>query len=524
MNAQSLKTIIAVNLAVLLLVSVLLIDLLVVANGQKTFIRDKTQAGIMLASEIRPYLFQGRHPQKSRVKNSLDTGDRQNIQRSASLAGISATVIIAANGNILYSDIPNDAPVRDDLIKLAARTYKTGNSCRIFSGKTWGVFLVRNQYLLMSRPILSDNDAVAAGVGMVIDLEAFYARQRGSQAMIFVYGFLNILTLTVLGTYLISRAAVRPIHRLAKIAEGYKEDNEFRPFLDREKNEFRQLSSSLNRMVKRISEDKQQLQASLNNLENANWQIKQRQNELIRAEKLASVGRLSAGIAHEIGNPVGIVLGYLDMLGREGLNEAEKNDYIKRCESEINRINAIIRELLDFSRPSPQAEDATSIHQIITETINMLDVQPLMKSVTTRLCLEAAHHHVYAVPGKLRQVFINLLINAADAVSMNNGAAEEPFVEIATINRSAADTDTHSAGSDFIDVTITDNGPGIADKDMENIFDPFYTTKEPGKGTGLGLSVCFMIVENMGGQINADSPPAGGTTITVRLPVADIET
>ncbi|MDY6903165.1 MAG: ATP-binding protein [Thermodesulfobacteriota bacterium] len=514
MNAQSLKTIIALNLAILLLAAAILIDLIIVATGQKNFIQTRMEKSCLLAAGIQTDLLENGYLKKQQIiplasfmKTRLD------------LAGFASAIILKPDGSILYSDA-SEKPFQRQLSALAAQTLQTGGVMMDFNDKTWGVFLLRHRYLLLSRPLLWGGDTSAAAVGMAVDLAPFYARQRDNQPLILIYGLFNVLLLTFLGTYVVSRAAVKPINRLVKIAEGYREDSALSPFYDKGKNEFRQLSRSLNRMVNRIAEDKHQLQTSLANLENANMEIKKRQHELIRAEKLASVGRLSAGIAHEIGNPIGIVLGYLEMLAQPGLTDTETADYLKRCESEIHRINTIIRELLDFSRPSPQTEEIVAVHDIIKESLSLLEVQPLMKSVTTRLTLQADNDQIYAASDKIRQVFINLLINAADAVSLNNDG-QEPIVDIITETRLSEPEARFSNGADWLDIAIKDNGPGIADKDMDSIFDPFYTTKEPGKGTGLGLSVCFMIIEGLEGRIKAESTPGTGTTVTVSLPLAN---
>ena len=334
--------------------------------------------------------------------------------------------------------------------------------------------------------------------------------------LIMFYSMINIIILVALGTYAISRSIIRPINGLVRRAEGHQSHDGFDFFYSRGRNEFRRLSNSLNKMVDRIEGDKRQLEKSLVSLEQANQEIKERQNELIRAEKLASVGRLSAGIAHEIGNPIGIVLGYLDILKNADITETEKTDYIARCQNEIQKINKIIRELLDFSRPSGKdAIEKVSVHALLQETLDLLAVQPVMRNITKNLELSAACDHVAAFPDKLRQVFVNLLLNAADAMSGN--PVDRPG-EI-TIQTSTAGNE--AGQPDSLIITISDTGPGIREEDLEAIFDPFFTTKAPGYGTGLGLYVCYMIIDNIHGSISVDNRPGGGAVLTIRLPLSD---
>jgi signal transduction histidine kinase len=229
------------------------------------------------------------------------------------------------------------------------------------------------------------------------------------------------------------------------------------------------------------------------------------------------VGRLSAGIAHEIGNPIGIVIGYLELLKQADIAEDEKKEYIQRTEEEIERINTIIRQLLEISRPSNAGRMAVAVHDLIQDTANVLQAQPLTSSIELSLDLSAGEHTVWADPNPLRQVFLNLIINAADAVA-GQGKDAGGKLNIST----RLENDTHPVTRSicaFLKISFTDDGPGIAEESLGNIFDPFFTTKDPGKGTGLGLSVSFMIVESLGGKMSSFSEEGRGTTMTISLPL-----
>jgi signal transduction histidine kinase len=261
-------------------------------------------------------------------------------------------------------------------------------------------------------------------------------------------------------------------------------------------------------MLRRLEENKRELQSHISSLEKANRELQQAQDEIIRSEKLASVGKLAAGIAHEIGNPIGIIIGYLDLLNSEDITEVEKKDFLNRIESEITRVNRIIRQLLDFSRPSSGEPAKTRVHDMVKMTLSMLGPQPMMESVRTALELKAQNDTVLADPNQLQQVFLNIIMNAADALAEGKEEGEEKWLTIKS---------ERIGGS--IELRFFDNGHGIPEKELLRIFDPFYTTKEPGKGTGLGLSVCYRIVEGLGGAIRAESKTGEGTTIIVSLPL-----
>jgi signal transduction histidine kinase len=245
--------------------------------------------------------------------------------------------------------------------------------------------------------------------------------------------------------------------------------------------------------------------------------VKKAQRDIIRTEKLASVGRLSAGIAHEIGNPIGIVIGYLELLRQTDITEDERAEYIQRTEDEVERINSIIRQLLEVSRPSNSGRMAVSVHNIVQDTADVLHVQPLMSNIELVLDLAAENDTVLADPNQLRQVFLNLVINAADAISGDEKLTGGQL-KLSTSLEKNGDQDNQDA-TDQLKILFADNGPGIAEENLSNIFDPFFTTKDPGRGTGLGLSVSFMIVESLGGKMTGTSEPGKGTTMVISLPL-----
>jgi signal transduction histidine kinase len=210
-------------------------------------------------------------------------------------------------------------------------------------------------------------------------------------------------------------------------------------------------------------------------------------------------------------------MGYLELLRQPEVSEEEKNDIVHRTAAEIGRINKIIRQMLDLSRPSHEGAQLTNVHRIIDDITDVVTCQPLMSGISVQHRLEAENDLVFADPNQLRQVFLNLFINAADAVASH--ASGEKGELIVTTATAVGDSDASAGQGEQLIITFSDNGAGIEAENLGNIFDPFFTTKEPGKGTGLGLSVSFMIIESMGGRITADSEKGRGTTMTIALPL-----
>ena len=327
---------------------------------------------------------------------------------------------------------------------------------------------------------------------------------------------MNSIILTVAGLYRIFRIYLHPIDRIVRQADDYGLNEDIFFTFRREDDELNRLSSALNRMLKRIAEDQQKLKESVASLEKANEELKEAQNDVVRAEKMASVGRLAAGIAHEIGNPIGIVLGYLELIRQPDLDPDELLDFAQRAEKEIQRINTIIRQLLDLARPKENKPQQTSIHAVLEDMVGMMGMQPMMNNIRFDLALEAKQDSLWINAEQLRQVFLNLLLNAGDAIR-DEKRSSPGRIEIRTWNEHPGIAETPTV----LAVSFEDNGKGIASDQIESVFDPFYTTKEPGKGTGLGLAVSYMVIEKMGGTISVQSRLEEGTRFTIILPIGN---
>jgi signal transduction histidine kinase len=512
---RGLRTKIAFNLAVLFLVAMLLINIVVMMTAKRDIIRKEVSRGHFMVSTLSADLLDI----LNLSTQSVPQASRAQVFGLLAEGGVSGAMVVGKNKErVAYGQI--STALQNELLKHARSTIQSQERATHFFGTSWGVFWKHHRDLIISSP-LQQNGHIVAGVSIVLPLKGIYTTLRRSQKMLFVYLFLNTIILTFIGIYRLSKVYFLPLARLASRAEDYHEDDEMLFSVRKEDNELHKLSASLNSMLRRISADKEKLRSTVNSLESANLELKKAQEEIIRAEKLASVGRLSAGIAHEIGNPIGIVMGYLDLLKQKDTPDSEKAEYIQRTEDEIERINTIIRQLLEISRPSKAGLKVVAVHDLIDDIAQVLNVQPLMSNIELECILEAQNDTVLADANQLRQVFLNLIINAADAISAAGNAANGKLVIKSGLV--AEKQDPSGKPKQFLKITFMDNGPGISEENIGNIFDPFYTTKEPGKGTGLGLSVSFMIVQGFGGEMTVHSEKGEGTSLTILLPVIEGE-
>jgi PAS domain S-box-containing protein len=267
--------------------------------------------------------------------------------------------------------------------------------------------------------------------------------------------------------------------------------------------------------------------------------------KLVESEKLASVGRLAAGVAHEINNPLGLISGYVEIMKtKEGLDEDEAGS-LEIVLEEVDRIARIVKNLLAFARPPSPGVETCCINDVVKRLFALLGRRAHLGGVTLDADLEEPMPDVHAPGGEIEQVFLNIMMNSIEAmpsggtlrvtstvrtgpVDIRNGsgvhggkkgqveAAQTPpdYDSVGTTRSSEGHRETDA----WVEVVFSDTGLGIPEENLGRIFDPFFTTKEVGKGSGLGLSVSYGIVKKYGGSINVSSRPGAGTTFTVYLP------
>lgn len=232
------------------------------------------------------------------------------------------------------------------------------------------------------------------------------------------------------------------------------------------------------------------------------------EQELSRSEKLAAVGVLAAGVAHEIGNPLASISSLAETIGRKSHDQYTKKE-IEVMISHIERISKIVRELVDFSRPPRYEPRKVQINNIVREAVSLSKYDKKLKGIDIISELEEDIPETQTVREKLLQVFMNMVWNSADAVNSKDGKGKLLIT-------------TRSDNNKRLKITFTDDGVGMSKEEIRRAFEPFYTTKNVGKGAGLGLFVSYGIIKNLGGSIEVESQKGKGTTFTIILPIEDI--
>jgi two-component system, NtrC family, sensor kinase len=335
------------------------------------------------------------------------------------------------------------------------------------------------------------------------------ARAAPLVRLVGLYTALVALALLVIAYFALTRLIVRPLDALARSAERVAGGGARRLAVPKTSvRELSELGASLGVMTERLLHEEDKLRRKIDEVERATERLKEAQDRLVRSERLASVGRLAAGLAHEIGNPISALMGLEDLVLAGGLTAEEEHDFMKRMRKETERIHRILRDLLQFARPAAQplaGEDEPTPGDVDTaarDTAALVAPQRSLQDVSLELEIEPGLPAVSLGHEQLMQVILNLVMNAADAVGAGGN------VRVAAARTGAS-----------VRLLVEDDGPGVDPRVQAQLFEPFVTTKDVGKGTGLGLAVCRGLIEAAGGSITLDTEYARGARFVVDLPI-----
>jgi len=262
---------------------------------------------------------------------------------------------------------------------------------------------------------------------------------------------------------------------------------------------------------------------------------------LVRAERLATTGRLAAGIAHEVGNPLAAIATYAQVLRQRSGNAAGLVEPVDALQREIERIDRIVRGLLDYARPRRSTPDAVRVDRVLDDVVRLVRDQGLLRRVDVAWDLETGAGGVRADRHDLEQAFVNLILNAVDAMegvgTLRLRARTFPGASLASVHvrrrddaegavfehvpsaRALAWLDRQRPMGQVLQVVVADSGPGVPAADADRVFEPFYSTKVPGRGTGLGLAIVAQTIEALGGTIWVQPAREGGAAFVLLLPL-----
>jgi len=357
--------------------------------------------------------------------------------------------------------------------------------------------------------------ALALGVSAVVLLYDVLDPRYAAVYISVLIG-IDVIVLVAYVAYQINAVVARPLREAIAAAEAVADGNLTRRIPPADTVEFANLATSINRMTDRLIEDR---------------------DHLVHVEKMASIGRLASGIAHEIGNPLAAITGYAHLL--RDADSPNAREAVAGLERESERIDRIVRGLLDYARAKPRSSGRVEVNDVARNVVDLLLNQGVLKSIDLHFSPAKRAAHVTAERHNLEQMLVNLLLNAVDAMQgrgslslvlrtwtrehLLSGAHREsdPATRHSSVpgpraTRWLAESGAHHV----ITIAVADSGPGIPEADVDRVFEPFYSTKDPGKGTGLGLAIVARSVENAGGTIWVSRSREGGAAFRVLLPIA----
>jgi signal transduction histidine kinase len=373
-----------------------------------------------------------------------------------------------------------------------------------------GVISADGAVFLRVNRVLRNRTAVGT-TGLVLSLSAEKARLERSRQLFMAYFAIDFILLLGFGSFILSRIVVTPISRLLIATEKITGGQYGQKIRVSGSAEMARLAESFNDMSTTLLQKEQEVNGHVAALEKANSELHQAREEAVRTEKMASIGLLAAGMAHEIGTPLASIMGYAELVSGEPLDNGTIQDYARRISNDCGRIDRIVRGLLDYSRPRSCIVEPCDICKLVTKTHEMLVQQGAFKGINVTTSCDELLPDVCVDPHQLQQVLINLILNSRDAVQ-SDGKIIVRIKGTATVSSSGQ--------PDGIRIEVLDNGSGIPEDQLSRIFDPFFTTKPPGKGTGLGLAISARIIEGFGGKITVQSKQGKGTGFFIWLPVA----
>lgn len=416
--------------------------------------------------------------------------------RDAALAEAHAVATVV--GSTIASGTAPDELLEPPVVAIADRERCVGRHCDLLQGGDRETRLVTRDSTVFGIATSRDSSTIVA-------LPEFEERQKRARGFLWPFFLIDAIFVLALGYAFFTYLIVRPLRAIGVATTRAAEGDFASPITRLPRNEFGEVGRSFNRMLEEIEQGRSRLEDKVAEVESANARLASTQASLVRSEKLASVGQLSAGIAHEVGNPLAAISGYVELLSGVELDPNEREEVLERVSKQVVRIRSIIRNLLDFSRSDEDLHPMPiAVGSAVSDAVSLVEAMPRARDIDI---VREGDAKALAVHNHLVQVMLNLLVNAVDAYGGDPGVVR---VDV-----------TESEGR--VRIRVADDGPGIPQAELTRIFDPFFTTKDVGEGTGLGLSICQRLIEDLDGALEVESEVQGGTTFTIDLPAAETD-
>ena len=392
---------------------------------------------------------------------------------------------------------------------IGTRVSKEVNTAVLKEGKAWidRAFVVNDWYITAYEPIKNIDNKII-GILYVGMLEKPYIDTTKQVMLTFtVMASLCVVLLLVI-LYFSTTRIINPLQKMVVATQEIAKGDLSHKVEVNSKDEIGYLAESFNQMTEDLKSANQKLiewgKTLEKKVEERTKELTKMQAHLFQSEKLASLGKLSAGIAHEINNPLGGVLIYSHLLLEDTDKSSPHYENLKKIVKETSRCKDIVKGLLEFARPKDPEMSLIDINKLVDKSLSIMEGQALFQNIRVEKRYSSDLSKIVADSGQLQQVFMNIILNAAESMDGNGSL----------ILFTSLDEDSKN-----ISIKLTDTGQGIKEEDKKRLFEPFFSTKEVGKGTGLGLAISYSIIQKHNGVIEVHSELGKGSTFTVKLPV-----
>jgi len=411
-------------------------------------------------------------------------------------SSVDAWWIFDQNGVVTLSSLKKN--VQPDLSQIEVSSGIEDIKLKVSYGSLFSPFRQQASSQVTATAKFSNAQNDLSAIQVVISLNDVRAKIFSSAKLLFIFFLCSSTTIFLFGWWLIWRNILKPIDGLTVAIIEVENGNYEQTVQVTGPREIGALAGTFNRMTKVLKGNRAAIAEHIISLEKVNGELQEVRNELVHSERMSSVGNLAAGMAHEIGNPLAAIIGYLDLMGKTS-KELETRELVDRVTLEAERIDQLVRDLLDYSGSQADLEEIVDPLSVVRGSFALVQNQGFLGCCQFLDLGPKQLPLVRLIPHRLQQVVVNLILNAVDA-SPDGGRL------------------TLEAG--FRDgrvwFSVADEGEGLSSEAAKNIFDPFYTTKASGRG--LGLSVSYRIIKEAGGRIAVKSGPGIGSTFTVVLP------
>jgi len=519
-------------------VSLYLIIALSTAMGLFTFLIVKHQME-ELESEVSRHVTQISEVIVKSTRYAMLLNERDNAEQIIHDVGkqhsIERVRVINKDGKIIHSNHPAEIGSSiDQQSEPCVKCHKTSKPLvHVPDNKRWTIYrtnegkrMLASMQAIRNEPSCSSaachehpkNQMVLGVVDIVYSLDEIDQKKETHVAYLIGFSLGFILLVSVSFGVLLQRLIYRPLNDLNSGAKKISVGDLEHLIPVRSADEFGHVASSFNQMTLALKKSQAGMQEFVHGLE---FKVKERTDELLaakaeiaQAEKLAAVGQLASGIAHELNNPLTGVLTFTSLLRKKMADDSQDAEDLDLVIRETKRCASIIKRLLDFAREKVPVKGFFNLNPLIQDTVRFVDRPAALQQIEIRTDLDAGLPQVWGDADLIKQVILNVLVNAQQAIEGPGKIFVEsrPYLAKAPVKSGVAPVP-------MVEMAVKDTGCGISEANLLRIFDPFFTSKEVGKGTGLGLSVSYGIIKAHGGAIKVESTVGVGTTFRIYLPI-----